>query len=225
MSPRSTAATATRSAPPSQQREAIEHWAAANGAEIVAWHEGLGRSGKTMHRGDVDAALERIRAGQTDGVIVAWLDRFSRAPVREALGVYEDITEAGGQGGRRGYGGAQPADPTGEMALTVQLAVSRMQWRKAADRYEQSRAEAIREGKAIGGAPFGYRFADPTPKDRGHGVRRLPSGSRPGAGADRPRAVRAQGWRGDVAGTGPLARRGRPEAERRALGAHDGDAA
>ena len=48
---------------PEQQREAIEHWADANDADVVAWHEGLGRSGKTVHRDDVDAALERIRAG------------------------------------------------------------------------------------------------------------------------------------------------------------------
>ena len=60
--------------------------------------------------------------------------------------------------------GLDPNDPTGEMALTVHLAVNRMQWRKTAERYERDRKEAIAEGKAIGGAPFGYRFRDPTPK-------------------------------------------------------------
>lgn len=155
---------------PRQQREACERWAEANGAEIVAWHEGLGRSGKTMHRADVDAALERIRAGQTDGVIVAWLDRFSRAPTAEALGVYNDIAEAGGQVVAVDMAGLNPADATGEMALTVMLSVNRMQWRKIAERYDQTRREAIADGKAIGGAPFGYRFTDPTPKSRGHGV-------------------------------------------------------
>ena len=47
---------------------------------------------------------------------------------------------------------------------------NRMQWRKTAERYDQTRAEAIAEGKAIGGAPFGYRFKDPTPKGKGQGV-------------------------------------------------------
>jgi DNA invertase Pin-like site-specific DNA recombinase len=156
---------------PTQQREACERWAEANGAEIVAWHQAVGRSGKTMDRADVDTALERIRAGQTDGVIVAWLDRFSRAPVAEALGVYNDISSAGGQVVAVDMAGLNPNDATGEMALTVMLSVNRMQWRKAAERYDQTRREAIADGKAIGGAPFGYRFKDPTPNGRGRGIR------------------------------------------------------
>ena len=81
---------------------------------------GIGRSGKTMDRADVDAALERIRAGQTDGVIVAWLDRFSRAPVPRGAGRVR-----GHRGGRRArsspstWRACNPADATGEMALTV----------------------------------------------------------------------------------------------------------
>jgi DNA invertase Pin-like site-specific DNA recombinase len=155
---------------PAQQREACERWADANGAEIVTWHEGIGRSGKTMARADVDAALERIRAGQTGGVIVAWLDRFSRAPVAEALAVYNDISQAGGRVVAVDMAGLNPADATGEMALTVMLSVNRMQWRKVAERYDQTRREAIADGKAIGGAPFGYRFKDSTPKGRGRGI-------------------------------------------------------
>jgi DNA invertase Pin-like site-specific DNA recombinase len=156
---------------PRQQREACKRWAEATDAEIVAWHEGVGRSGKTMDRADVDAALERIRGGQTDGVIVAWLDRFSRAPVAEALGVYNDISNAGGQVVAVDMAGLNPNDATGEMALTVMLSVNRMQWRKAAERYDQTRREAIADGKAVGGAPFGYRFKDSTPNGRGRGIR------------------------------------------------------
>ena len=155
---------------PGQQRESCERWAAANGAEIVHWHEGLGRSGKTMHREDVDAAVDRIRAGLTEGVIVAWLDRFSRAPVAEALTVIGDINGAGGQVVACDMAGIDPSDATGEMALTVMLGVNRLQWRKIAERYDQTRREAITDGKAIGGAPFGYLFKDPTPKNRSHGV-------------------------------------------------------
>jgi DNA invertase Pin-like site-specific DNA recombinase len=155
---------------PDQQRKLCEQTAAALGGEVVLWHEGIGRSGKTMDRDDVDAALERIRAGLTDGIIVAWLDRFSRAPVREALAIYDEVTNAGGRVIAADMAGLDPRDPTGEMALTIQLAVARMQWRKAADRNEQSRREAIADGKAIGRAPFGYRFKDPTPKGKGHGV-------------------------------------------------------
>jgi site-specific DNA recombinase len=155
---------------PGQQRDLIDGWVAANGAQVVATHEGIDRSGKTMRREDIDAALARIRSGETDGIVVAWLDRFSRAPVGEALAVFDDIRTAGGQVVAVDMAGLNPNDPTGEMALTVQLAVGRMQWRKTAERYETNRREAIADGKAIGGAPFGYRFKDATPKVGRHGV-------------------------------------------------------
>lgn len=155
---------------PVQQREVCERWATGNNADIRTWHEAIDVSGKTVVRADVDAAVARIRAGQTDGVIVAWLDRFSRAPVGEALRVYDDIQAAGGQVVACDMAGLRPDDPTGELALTVMLAVNRMQWRKLAERWDITQRDAIKAGKAMGGAPFGYRFTDPTPRQHGRGV-------------------------------------------------------
>ncbi len=40
--------------------------------------------------------MARIRAGETDGVIVSKLDRLSRLGVADALRLVEQITEAGG---------------------------------------------------------------------------------------------------------------------------------
>jgi site-specific DNA recombinase len=155
---------------PEQQREAIERWAAADGASIVAEHVGRGRSGKTVDRLDVNAALERIRAGESDGVVVAWVNRLSRAPVEDALRVIREIREAGGTVCSADHGGVLKDDPNGEMTLTIDLAMGRRQIRETTERYAQSRREAIAEGKHIGKAPFGYRFADPTPKKGSHGV-------------------------------------------------------
>jgi DNA invertase Pin-like site-specific DNA recombinase len=155
---------------PDQQRDVVNGWAKANDARVVHEHPAVDVSGKTMARPDVDDALARIRAGHTDGIVVAWLDRFSRAPVDEALRVYREIQEAGGQVVAADMAGLNPDDPTGEMALTTMLAVGRMQWRQRANRWNMSRADAIEDGKAIGGAPFGYRFRDGTPKPSGKGV-------------------------------------------------------
>lgn len=155
---------------PDQQRAICARCAGSNGGEIVAEHVAIDVSGKTMDRVDVDRALERIRAGQTDGVVVAWLDRFSRAPVGEALRVYAEIGQAGGQVIAADMAGLDAHDPTGEFALTVHLGINRMQWRRLAERWDMSRADAIRAGKALGGAPFGYRFRDPTTRSRGRGV-------------------------------------------------------
>jgi site-specific DNA recombinase len=152
---------------PSQQREICESWAATNGAEIVQIHQSTDVSGKTMQRADVEAAIERIRAGQTEGVVVAWLDRFSRAPVGEALRVYDDIAAAGGRVIAADMAGIDPRDPTGELALTVMLGVNRMQWRRIAERWDMNRGDAIRDGKGPGGCPFGYRYRDGSKRGKG----------------------------------------------------------
>jgi DNA invertase Pin-like site-specific DNA recombinase len=75
---------------PTIQRERIEAWAQMNGAEVT-WHEPeLDVSGGTMRRPVFDGILERVRSGQTDGVIVAKLDRFARTLVG-ALGTLEEF--------------------------------------------------------------------------------------------------------------------------------------
>lgn len=155
---------------PEQQREICERWAASNGAEIVAWHEAIDVSGKTMARPDVDAVRARLHAKQTDGVIIAWLDRFSRAPIAEAMTVHDEITKAGGKVVACDMAGIDASDPTGEWMLTAMLATNRMQWRRLAERWSMSRRDAISAGKAMGGAPFGYRYADPSPRAHGRGV-------------------------------------------------------
>jgi DNA invertase Pin-like site-specific DNA recombinase len=75
---------------PTVQRERIEWWAQMNGASVT-WHEPeLDVSGGTMRRPVFDAILERVRSGQSDGVIVAKLDRFARTLVG-ALGTLEEF--------------------------------------------------------------------------------------------------------------------------------------
>src|SRR5687767_4888383 len=81
---------------PPQQREVIERWAAANDATIVAWHEDIDESGSRMDRPGLNRVLDRLRAGATAGVVVAFLDRFSRAKVSEAMAVYDEVNALGG---------------------------------------------------------------------------------------------------------------------------------
>jgi DNA invertase Pin-like site-specific DNA recombinase len=75
---------------PEQQRERIESWAQAHG-HTLTWHEPeLDVSGGTMNRPIFDQIMERVRAGQTDGLIVAKLDRFARTLVG-ALSTLEEF--------------------------------------------------------------------------------------------------------------------------------------
>lgn len=79
---------------PTVQREQIEAWARAHGHELT-WHEPeLDVSGGTMRRPIFDRIVQRIRDGESDGVIVAKLDRFARTLVG-ALNVLEEFERTG----------------------------------------------------------------------------------------------------------------------------------
>jgi DNA invertase Pin-like site-specific DNA recombinase len=82
---------------PQQQRDMAAMCAKLNGYEIVKVHDsGRNESGKTMDRASLNAIMERIRAGLTDGVIVALTDRLGRAPIEEAMTWINELHAAGG---------------------------------------------------------------------------------------------------------------------------------
>jgi DNA invertase Pin-like site-specific DNA recombinase len=156
---------------PDQQREIIGDWLKTNRAEVAQEHVNIGLSGKTMDRADIRAVLERVRAGKTDGLIVAFASRLSRARLGEVETFRDALLDAGGRLVICDIGGEYADTAVGEFAFSVLFAASRLQWRQVKERYEQSRRNAIEAGKAIGRPPFGYRYKDPTPKQRAsHGV-------------------------------------------------------
>ncbi|HEY2435653.1 MAG TPA: recombinase family protein, partial [Solirubrobacteraceae bacterium] len=79
---------------PTVQRERIEAWARLHGARLT-WHEPeLDVSGGRMSRPVFDHIMQRVRTGQTGGVIVAKLDRFART-LAGALTVLEEFEQLG----------------------------------------------------------------------------------------------------------------------------------
>src|SRR5215211_1868578 len=78
----------------SDQRKAIEAYAAARGITIAAWHEDLNESGGTLQRPSFQAALDRCRSGLTGGIIAAKLDRLTRSTV--GLGSLIEEARSGG---------------------------------------------------------------------------------------------------------------------------------
>lgn len=77
---------------PDLQRDQGAAWAASRSVEIPVIHEDLDQSGGKLARPGLDALMARIRAGETDGVIVSKLDRLSRLGVADALRLVEQIT-------------------------------------------------------------------------------------------------------------------------------------
>jgi DNA invertase Pin-like site-specific DNA recombinase len=159
-------------ASPKQQIERCQRSADINGHTIAMVHDsGRSESGKTMNRDSVRSAMERIRAGQTDGVMVAFLDRIGRAPIEESMATIRELDQIGKLVIADGDG--QPVDledPAAETMLVIQLQFARQQWRATAKRYADNRRGAIKDGKHVGGLKWGYQYADPTPKPRGRGV-------------------------------------------------------
>jgi site-specific DNA recombinase len=141
---------------PEVQREQIAAWAKSRGVKIVAWHEDLDISGGKRSRAGLDAALDRIRSGETGGVAVARLDRLSRLRTSEALALVEEIDSIGGKLAAIDLG-IDPTTPFGEFAMTIMLALAHMERRRITDSWREARVRAVKRGVHLTGVvPFGY---------------------------------------------------------------------
>jgi DNA invertase Pin-like site-specific DNA recombinase len=143
---------------PTQQRAQIEGWAKLRGVEIVAEHEDLDQSGGKLDRPGLEALLARIETGETEGVIVAKLDRLSRLGVADALKLVERITDAGASIAAVDLG-LDPTTPFGEFGMTIMLAMARME-RRRSDSWEDAKERALDRGARMGPTPFGYERGD-----------------------------------------------------------------
>jgi site-specific DNA recombinase len=140
---------------PNDQRDRIAAWAMSRDVEIAAWHEDLDQTGGKLSRPGLDELMRRIRAKETGGVAVAYVDRLSRANVGDALRLVEEIHDAGGQFAALDLG-IDPTTPFGEFGLTVMLALARMNRRRISDGWDTATGRAIGRGVHVK-MPFGYR--------------------------------------------------------------------
>jgi DNA invertase Pin-like site-specific DNA recombinase len=143
---------------PQQQRDIANACAQVGGHTILDVHDsGRSESGKTMDRASVRAAMQRVEAGETDGVIFALADRIGRAPIEETMAFVRSLH-------RIGYlviadVGPEPidlSDPNVETALVIRLQFARDQWVASAKRFGRSQTDALAAGKFIGPTPTGY---------------------------------------------------------------------
>ena len=141
---------------PELQREQIEAWAKLRGVLIGEWHIDLDETGGALDRPGLNAAMDRIRAGQSQGIAVAKLDRLSRAGVGDALKLVEEMQEAGASLAALDLG-IDPQTVFGEFAMTLMLALARMERRRIQATWRDSRQRAVARGVHIASkAPTGY---------------------------------------------------------------------
>ncbi len=144
---------------PDLQRHQGAAWASSRGVEVAVVHEDLDQSGGKLERPALDALIARIRAGETDGVIVSKLDRLSRLGVADALRLVEQITEAGGSIAAVDLG-LDPTTPFGEFGMTIMLALARMERHRMSEAWEHAKTRALDRGARMGPTPFGYTRDD-----------------------------------------------------------------
>lgn len=138
------------------QRDKIETWAKLRGVKIAQWHVDRDQSGSKLTRPGFDAAMKRIEDGKTDGIVVAAIDRLSRADVADALMIVRRIHDDFGGTVAAVDLGIDPTTEVGEMLLTVLLALARMQWRRYQAAWDVAKTRAIKRGVHIGPTPLGY---------------------------------------------------------------------
>ncbi|MBS1878236.1 MAG: recombinase family protein, partial [Actinobacteria bacterium] len=79
---------------PEVQEKAIRDWAERNKVDVVMEPHELNVSGGTMDRPIFNQLMEKIRTGQSEGIVVYKLDRFARS----LLGAITTLADLGSHG-------------------------------------------------------------------------------------------------------------------------------
>jgi DNA invertase Pin-like site-specific DNA recombinase len=141
---------------PTVQRDRIEAWAALHGRRLV-WHEPeLDVTGGRMDRPIFDTIMNRIRAGETGGVVVAKLDRFARTLVG-ALAVLEEF-EAQGAVLVSVQDNIDLSTPVGKAFLRILLVFAELERDRISESWKTATASAVARGIHIAKyTPIGYQ--------------------------------------------------------------------
>ena len=143
------------------QRDRLAAYALAHGAELVAIESDEGLSGKMAPsvRPGLAAALELVRGGKADGLLVLKLDRLSRS-TRDVLDLVDETRDSGW----RLVSVSEHLDTgsaAGRLVVTVLAALSEMEREQVAERTSFALDAIAREGRARSyRIPFGWRTAD-----------------------------------------------------------------
>jgi len=139
---------------PEEQERDARAFAERQGLKVGEIFEDVDASGGTLDRPALQAVLERIRSGESGGVVVAYLSRLSRE-TSQGLSLIEQIREAGGDVYAPNLSDHTTAD--GRMLNTIQFAIDAGMRERAKEQIARSREAAIERGIPVSNrAPVGY---------------------------------------------------------------------
>jgi site-specific DNA recombinase len=140
---------------PDEQKKRVRAWATSQGHKIVKWHEDLDQPGSKIDRPALTAAMERIEAGATGGLVVARLDRFGRS-VQDSANLLARIRDSGGVL----CAVAEGIDTSGYMGKFLAdlfAALGELELARIRESWETARKSAVGRGIHISGqVPAGY---------------------------------------------------------------------
>lgn len=140
---------------PKVQREKIELVAKLRGYAIAEWFEDLDEPGTKSTRPGFVRALERVEAGETNGIIVAKLDRFARSVVDAATAINR-IRAVGGQL-ISVDDNFDSSTPIGRFAVTMMLAIAELEVDRIRESWRSAQELAVKRGVHISSrVPTGY---------------------------------------------------------------------
>lgn len=131
-------------------------WAKIHGAGIGRVFEELDESGARADRPLLTEALERVDRHESDGIVVAKLDRFGRSLI-DGLANIERISSAGGTF-ISVQDGLDIGTPTGKLILRIMFSMAEWELDRVRQNWDSARALAVARGAhATAIPPFGYR--------------------------------------------------------------------
>ncbi len=140
---------------PAVQRDRINTWAAAYGHQIAVIHEELDESGARATRPKLLEAIERVERGETQGIVVAKLDRFARSLI-DGLRLIERIRKSGGIFVSVSDGFDLTTD-TGRLVLRIMLSLAEFELDRVRSNWREAQTRAIMRGVHSSPTPFGYQ--------------------------------------------------------------------
>jgi DNA invertase Pin-like site-specific DNA recombinase len=140
------------------QREDIGRWISAHGAQLGEIFEERNQSGGGADRPRLLEAIERIECGESDGLVVARLNRFGRS-LLDGLGLIARIQKAGGTLVSV-HEGFDLQTPTGKLVARILFSVGEWELEQWREHWDVARENAVGRGVYIcRKGPVGYRRA------------------------------------------------------------------
>jgi site-specific DNA recombinase len=153
---------------PDVQKNDQLKWAAAHDCVIVGWVEDLDKTGTEASARQIADAIDRVAAGEADGILVRKVDRWGRNTLDSLLNIKE-LQAAGGWIASTTEDLEHIDTPAGNLSLTILLAVAEMFSRDMAKGWRSIHDYRRDNGvPASGGKRWAYVRKNDVPEDERH---------------------------------------------------------